>query len=164
MKISLVPIVESIKDADLALSWALDLWADHIPNYSPSDWADFYAHAKEGNYERWTGAGQELVYLAKSGEDLIGAVGIVDFDELDEYRHLTPWIAAFVVNPELRGQGFGTQILELLEDKAKSLGIKVLHLWTEDQKNFYSKRGYSLISRTKLGSLDLDVMQKKLVF
>lgn len=162
MEISLVPIIESPEDTNRALSWALDLWGDHFPNYSPQDWADFYANSAQSNYESWTGNGQELVYIAKQGKKVIGTIGLVDFDELEEFRHLKPWIAAFIVSPDMRGKGVGTHILTLLEEKAKLLGIKVLHLWTEDQSAFYSKRGYQLLTSTKLGSLDVYIMQKEL--
>jgi N-acetylglutamate synthase-like GNAT family acetyltransferase len=163
MEISLVPIRQSPKDAELALSWALDLWGDHLPNYSPQDWANFYTNSVRSNYESWEGEGQELVFIAKRGEETVGTIGLVDFDELEEFRHLSPWIAAFIVNPHVRGEGAGTKILTLLEEKARSLGIDVLHLWTEDQRAFYSKRGYQLLASTKLGFLDIDVMQKRLV-
>jgi GNAT superfamily N-acetyltransferase len=163
MGISLVALGESTKDADRALSWALDLWGDHYPNYSRQDWADFYSHSTQANYESWDGDGQELVFIAKRGEEMLGTIGLVDFDELEEFRHLTPWIAAFIVNPEVRGEGVGTLILALLEEKAMSLGIGVLHLWTEDQRSFYSKRGYRLLASSKLGDLNIDVMQKILV-
>lgn len=162
MEISLVPISESAKDVSLALSWALNLWEGHYPNYSPQDWDDFYTNSVRSNFELWEGDGQELVFIAKRGEEVVGTIGLVDFDELEEFRHFTPWIAAFIVNLDLRGQGIGSKILELLEEKAMSLGIEVLHLWTEDQRAFYSKRGYQLLASTKLGLLDIDVMQKKL--
>jgi len=163
MEISLVPISESPQDTDRALSWALDLWGDHIPNYSGQDWVDFYSNSARSNYESWSGDGQELVFLAKQGEELVGTIGLVDFDELEQFRHLKPWIAAFIVNPKFRGKGVGTQILEMLEEKARLFGIEVLHLWTEDQGAFYRKRGYQLLASAKLGLLDIEVMQKRLV-
>lgn len=163
MEISLVPISESPEDASRVLAWSLDQWGDHLPNYSRQDWAGFYSHSSDSDYRKWIGDGQELVFLAKRGDDLVGSISLVDFDELDEFRHLTPWIAAFVVNPQLRGKGVGTQILELLENKAGSLGIEVLHLWTEDQGAFYRKRGYRLLASTHLGDLKIEVMQKVLI-
>lgn len=160
MEISLVPISESPQDASRVLAWSLDQWGDHLPNYSRQDWTDFYSHSSNSDYKTWIGDGQQLVFLAKRGDDLLGSIGLVDFDELEEFRHLTPWIAAFVVNPQLRGEGVGTQILELLEKKALSLGIEVLHLWTEDQGAFYRKRGYRLLASTHLENLNIDVMRK----
>ena len=163
MRIELVPINQSKAGGDLALSWALDIWGDHFPNYSRQDWADFYAKTAKSDYGSWFGNGQELAYIAVRDGEIMGTIGLVDFDELEEFRHLKPWIAAFIVNPNLRGEGIGTEILGLLEEKALSLGIKVLHLWTEDKTDFYSKRGYSHIASAKLESLDVDVMQKNLI-
>lgn len=162
MDIRLVPLSQSPLDADRVLAWALDLWGDHIPNYSQQDWIDFYSNSAKSNCESWIGQGQELVYIAKLDQEIVGTIALVDFDELEEFRHLKPWIAAFIVNPNLRGTGLGTQILTLLEHQARSLGIDVLHLWTEDQSPFYLKRGYQLVARTKLGKLDIYVMKKEL--
>lgn len=162
MGITLIPISESPEQVGRVLSWALELWGNRYPNYSRQDWANFYSHSVRSDYGKWQGDGQELVYIAVQNGDVVATIGLVDFDELEEFRELTPWIAAFIVNPEFRGQGIGGQVLELLENKASSLGIEVLHLWTEDQANFYRKRGYRLIAASRLGSLSIDVMAKRL--
>lgn len=162
MGISLIPLSELPEQAGRVLSWALELWGDHYPNYTRQDWADFYSLSVRADYGTWKGDGQELVYVAMRDGDVVATIGLVDFDELEEFRELTPWIAAFIVNPEFRGQGIGGQVLELLENSARALGIKVLHLWTEDQADFYRKRGYRLIAASRLGSLSIDVMAKRL--
>ena len=163
MEIALVPLSESPHHASRALSWALDLWGDHFPNYSRQDWFDFYSNSTHSNYESWIGEGQELVFIAEQAQEMVGTIALVDFDELEEFRHLKPWIAAFIVSPEFRGTGIGTKILALLESHAQSLGIRVLHLWTEDQMDFYSNRGYQLVTSAKLGELDICVMKKELL-
>lgn len=162
MEISLVPIRQSPRDADRVLAWALDEWGGHIPNYTRQDWSDFYIHSAKSDYGTWEGNGQELVYLAKRGTELVATIGLVDFDDLEEFRHLSPWIAAFIVDPQLRGQGVGDQVLKLLEDKARSFGIEVLHLWTEDKSAFYRKRGYRRLASSKFHDLDIEVMEKRL--
>ena len=159
----MVPLSKSPENADLALSWALDLWGDHIPTYSRQDWINFYANVSNSNYGAWSGDGQELIFIAKRGDEVVGTISLVDFDDLEEFRHLSPWVAAFIVNPSMRGTGIGTQILALLEKQARSLEIDVLHLWTEDQSDFYGRRGYQQISSAKLENLAIVVMQKKLV-
>lgn len=162
MEITLVPLSDSQQDIPRILSWALDQWGERLPNYSPQDWVNFYASAANANYQTWVGQGQELVYLAKSGELLVGTIALVDFDDLEEFRELKPWVAAFIVNPELRGRGFGNHILTLLEGRARSLGIERLYLWTEDQSNFYRKRKYEQLALSLHGDLQIFVMQKVL--
>ena len=162
MKLKLTPLNESPDDAQVVLEWTLDLWGDHIPGYSRQDWIDFYQNGKYANYQSWSGNGQELIYIGKQGGEIVGAISLVDFDDLDEFRHLTPWIAAFIVNPRLRNAGIGSQMLGLLEEEAEKYGIKVLHLWTEDKSEFYQKRGYSPIAQGTLKKLRFDVLKKEL--
>lgn len=121
---------------------------------------NFYANAANANYQTWVGQGQELVYLAKSGDVLVGTIALVDYDDLEEFRELKPWVAAFIINPELRGRGIGTQVLELIEKQTRLFGIDRLYLWTEDQSNFYRKREYKQIAVSHHGDLQVFVMQK----
>ena len=162
MNLALIPLNESPSDANVALQWTLDLWGDHIPGYSRQDWIDFYENGKDANFDNWDGDGQELIFIGKRGEEVVGAISLVDFDDLEEFRHLTPWVAAFIVNPQLRGQGIGSEMLAALESRAKTLDIEALHLWTEDQSQFYMKRGYALVTKGTLAHLNFDILSKQL--
>ena len=163
MNIDLLPMSESPESAALVLQWSLKLWrSNSIPGFSEEDWANFYERAKSTDFDTWNGAGQELIYVAKDGNQVLGTIALVDFDDLEEFRHLTPWVAAFIVNPQLRGKGYGTKILEALERQAAALGIGTLHLWTEDQTSFYTKRGYEFVSSGTWSRLTFDVLKKKL--
>ncbi|MDP1711685.1 MAG: GNAT family N-acetyltransferase [Candidatus Nanopelagicaceae bacterium] len=163
MNIDLLPLSDTPESAALALQWSLELWrSNSIPGFSEEDWTSFYERAKTADFGVWQGSGQELIYIAKSGDHVLGTIALVDFDDLEEYRHLTPWVAAFIVNPNLRGQGYGTKILETLERQAVALGIGTLHLWTEDQMSFYTKRGYEFVSTGTWSRLTFEVLKKKL--
>lgn len=163
MNIDLLPMRDTPESAALVLQWSLKLWrSNSIPGFSEEDWTNFYERAKSADFSNWRADGQELIYVAKSGDQIVGTIALTDFDDLEEYRHLTPWVAAFIVNPALRGQGYGTRILEALEKEAASLGIETLHLWTEDQMNFYVKRGYEFVSSGKWSRLTFDVLKKKI--
>lgn len=164
MNIDLLPMSDTPESASVVLQWSLKLWhSKSILGFAEEDWANFYERAKTADFNAWRGDGQELIYIAKSGDRVVGTIALTDFDDLEEYRSLTPWVAAFIVDPELRGQGFGTKILEALEREAASLGIGALHLWTEDQRNFYTKRGYEFVSSGTWSRLRFDVLKKNLV-
>lgn len=164
MNIDLLPMSDTPESASVVLQWSLKLWrSKSIPGFAEEDWTNFYERAKTADFSAWRGEGQELIYIAKSGDQVIGTIALTDFDDLEEYRSLTPWVAAFIVNPELRGQGFGTKILEALERQAASLGIGTLHLWTEDQMSFYTNRGYEFVSSGTWSHLTFDVLRKKLI-
>lgn len=163
MNINLIPLREIPEDSEVVLRWALKLWlSSTIPGFSKESWEDFYERAKSADYTAWHGNDQELIYIAKAGEVILGTIALASFDDLEEFRHLSPWIAAFIVNPKLRGQGFGTLILSAVEKEAKSLGIERLYLWTEDQTNFYKKRGYEIITSSSWARLTFDVLKKDL--
>lgn len=163
MDMKLIPLSESPSDGDLPLQWSLELWGDHIPGYSRQDWVDFYENGKKANFNKWDGEGQELIFIGKRDKEVVGAISLVDFDGLEEFRHLTPWVAAFIVNPHLRGEGIGGKMLATLEGKAKTLGVKVLHLWTEDRSTFYLKRGYGLMTEGTLEHLTFKILKKELL-
>jgi len=163
MNIDLIPLRKSPKDSEVVLQWALKLWRSNtIPGFSEESWRSFYERAKSADYTAWHDNEQELIYVAKNGDEVLGTIALVTFDDLEEYRHLSPWIAAFIVNPALRGQGFGTSILTAFEKEAKSLGIEALYLWTEDQTNFYQKCGYEFIASGRWSQLTFDVLKKDL--
>lgn len=160
----LIPISGLPQGATAPLDWSLELWGDHIPGFSSSDWIAFYEKAMRADYSHWDPAGtdQELIYLAVTDHEVVGAIALVDFDDLEEFRHLKPWVAAFIVKPELRGSGIGTEMLTLLEGKARMLEIRKLYLWTEDQTAFYKKRGYKVQTSSRLGPLCFDVLSREL--
>lgn len=163
MDLKLIPLSESPGDGDLPLRWSLELWGDHIPGYSRQDWVDFYENGKKANFNNWGGEGRELIFIGKRDEEVVGAISLVDFDGLEEFRHLTPWVAAFIVNPHLRGEGIGGEMLVAFEEKVRALGVKVLHLWTEDKSEFYLKRGYDLMTEGTFGHLIFKILKKELL-
>lgn len=74
------------------------------------------------------------------------------------YLHFT----AVVVTPELRGCGLGRQIMTAAEGRAQGLGIRCLHLFTNDKEQFYSHLGYErgpVVSPLKKCTAKLDLQQ-----
>jgi N-acetylglutamate synthase-like GNAT family acetyltransferase len=67
-----------------------------------------------------------------------------------------------VVREDLRGTGVGTLVLELVEQKARSYGIDQIYLWTEGEKPFYQKRGYSQVEQLIKPGRVIDVLIKNL--
>ena len=93
------------------------MWGEGKAEFSADDWLTFYDKAVHGNYDSWDpdGFDQDLIFLAIREKQVVGAIALCDFDDLEEFRHFKPWIAAFIVDPNLRGSGLGSQILKLME-------------------------------------------------
>lgn len=164
VELSLVPLADNPDLGVAPLAWSLDLWGDSNPWFSAEDWRSFYTRGESADYRGWDPLGfdQEQIYIALIKGEVVGAISLVDFDDLEEFRHLRPWVAAFVVDPHLRGQGIGSLMLTALEDKARIFGISELYLWTEDRKDFYLKRGYSALTHRDYPELSIDVLKKAL--
>lgn len=56
------------------------------------------------------------------------------------------YLSDLLVEKEYRKRGYGKKLLELLEDKIKSLGIKHIWTWTAEYEaeTFYLKNGYEV--------------------
>ena len=99
----------------------MNLWGVNKPEFSADDWHEFYRNVQLSNYEHWdhTIENKELLYLATTEEgEVIAAIGLCDFDDLEEFRHLKPWICAFVVREDLRGFGIGSKVLAEMEKES----------------------------------------------
>ena len=160
----LVPLADNPTAGAEPLAWSLALWGESNPWFSPSDWHAFYGKAATAPYDQWNldGVDQEQIYIAQSAGEVVGAIALVDFDDVEEFRHLKPWVAAFIVGPDFRGRGIGSAMLEALEERARNFSIPKLYLWTEDQREFYAKRGYQLIEHRQYSEIAIDVMGKDL--
>ena len=160
----LVPLADNPALGQSPLRWSLELWGDGNPWFSPEDWQSFYKKAALADYRQWRNGGsdQEQIYIALVEGEVVGAIALVDFDDVKEYRHLKPWVAAFIVDPERRGAGFGSAMLAALEERARNFGITRLYLWTEDKRAFYLSRGYALLEHRDYPEISIDVLIKSL--
>ncbi len=160
----LVPLADNPALGEGPLQWSLDLWGAGTPWFSAEDWESFYKKGAVADYGQWSheGSDQEQIYLAMVESEVVGAIALVDFDDVEEYRHLKPWVAAFVVDPKRRGAGFGSAMLAALEEKARNFGISRLFLWTEDKRAFYATRGYEHLEHRDYPEISIDVLSKSL--
>ena len=68
-----------------------------------------------------------LIYLARDAQTPVGYL-IICFDYSLEYRGKGAWIDELFVEPSHRGQGIGTQLLDLAETASREHDAKCLHL------------------------------------
>ena len=165
MKFTLIPSARVPHLLDKPLQWSLDLWGEGKEEFTAEDWHAFYARVQQSNYEIWNQAtdNKELLFLAVDElNEVIATIGLCDFDDLEEFRHLKPWFCAFIVREDLRGSGIGSEVLNQMELKAMEFGITKAYLWTEDQMSFYVKRGFNEISQLHKPGRTLYIMEKEL--
>jgi hypothetical protein len=59
-------------------------------------------------------------------------------------------VTFIVISHDVRGRGFGSQLMSLLEIEAERLGFHYIYLWTKTAIGFYEKIGYQKCERVSL--------------
>ena len=110
----------------------------------------------------------EEVYL-QSGDFMVGFYDgrLVAMGALRRTRADRAEIKRMRVHPDYQRRGFGQAILDALEQRARELGYKELHLDTTVQQTaaqrFYEKNGYVMVREGKIGQFDCLFYEKTLV-
>ena len=79
----------------------------------------------------------EAALVASEGEVPLGLCLLVR-NELDPVHDLTPWLASLYVHEPYRGRGIGRALVRAVEDQARSLGHRRVHLYTDSAEQFYA--------------------------
>jgi len=99
------------------------------------------------------------------GNQLLGCVSLVNYNYRSAER--MPKVATdnplwlsnlFVVETE-RHQGFGNLLVEAAKKYARDLGLQELWLSAAEYTDFYERRGWNIVRRTRLGGRQVNVMQ-----
>lgn len=82
-------------------------------------------------------------YIVRDGENIIAGIGVIDNDFHDR-KDLTPNVCAVYVEEAYRKQGIAGELLQLVCDEFKSMGIPALYLVT-DHTAFYERYGWEFL-------------------
>ena len=58
-----------------------------------------------------------------------------------------PWLAAFIVGKDHRGQGVGTALVEAIEGEACRLGFPTIYTSTDAAEGIYRRRGWQALNQ-----------------
>lgn len=103
----------------------------------------------------------ESFYLVGSGEFLVGLIGdqLVAMGALRKIDEEVCEIKRMRVHPEFQRRGFGQQILDSLEARAREVGYSILRLDTTAQQTpaqaLYRKNGYREVERKMQGRYEV---------
>jgi N-acetylglutamate synthase-like GNAT family acetyltransferase len=157
----LVPLPVRPGDLERILQWNLDVWGTRIPGYDQAGWRAFYERCLLSDYEHFDGE-SELAWVIIYEGEAIGSIALVHEDDLPAFEHLSPWLAAFVIDPQRRHQGLGRAVVHDFEEMVRALGMSTLYLWTDVYTDWYRSLGYSVVEHSTIGEIDMDVMVKEL--
>ena len=136
MVISELPVDRLV--VERIIGWQIEHYREVFPSFDHADWTEFYRpHILGEPGERST------VLAAFRNDQLVGAVSVVERDDLDDCDQFTPWIAAMIVDPNLRGRGIGSVLLESALEFCRRALVPRVFLWTHDMSEWYQRIGWT---------------------
>lgn len=85
------------------------------------------------------------LFLAYKDSSVIGIAGIEQLGDVGLLR-------SSAIIGEFRNSGYGSLLLQLIEEEARMKGILTLYLLTESAQEFFKKNGFHFISREEVAS------------
>ena len=86
----------------------------------------------------------KIVYI-EHAHQVLATASLLE-EDIDLFPHCTPWLANVYVKPEYRQNGLGNVLCSQILSETKLLGFKSIYLYTKDKKEWYSKKGWRLIT------------------
>jgi len=138
--------------APLLAAWHHDEWRDLLPGWTLEQaLAELRSH---------TGRRQiPTTFVAIEEDRLVGSASLLTAD-LDEWEHLTPWVASVYVVPDCRGRGVGRRLLARSVEEAHALGVDTVYLFTAGQEGYYARLGWAPLARARHHSHDVVIMRR----
>ena len=81
--------------------------------------------------------------VLRHGGSVVGVVGM-------EVRGDAGLLRSLAVAEELRGGGLAAELVDALEARGRTLGIRTLHLLTTTAEGFFARRGYATVDRASV--------------
>lgn len=128
-------------------------WQAAHPGMTLPEWeAEFARHA--------VATGLPLTLLALDENDvLLGSASLVA-DDMDGAAPWSPWLANVLVAEAARGRGVGQALTDAIVAQARARGFAELFLFTEDQQDFYARRGWTLLEEREHHGQRVCVMRR----
>jgi uncharacterized protein (DUF952 family)/GNAT superfamily N-acetyltransferase len=150
---SVVNIVDATQHWQRAAELSVVEWKEIFTDDSVQTYIDLYGQT--GTY-----AGRFVeTYVAVSADDeLIGMATLVDDDELPNAPEPGPWLAAVLTVPTNRAQGVASAVVQRIVQRAHDLKLPAIYLYTSDQQQWYSNKGWKPLRETELNGIAHTVM------
>lgn len=103
--------------------------------------------------------------IALRGKQLLGCVSLVNYtyrssERMPKVASDSPvWLSNLFVLDQYRYQGIGTALIDAAKNYAQDLGLTELWLSATDYTDYYQKRDWEIVRRTRLGGRQVNVMR-----
>ncbi|MAY57320.1 MAG: GNAT family N-acetyltransferase [Gammaproteobacteria bacterium] len=133
--------------------WYYQEWGAFNPNLSPASIA--------ANLENSLNTEElPLVLLAMDQGDLLGVVEL-KYREMAMYPDKEHWLGGMYIRPDYRGRGVGKKLIEHALELAARLGVRTLHLQTEQlDGGLYRRLGWRPVEQINNKGIQVLVMER----
>jgi predicted N-acetyltransferase YhbS len=130
-------------------------WIPIIAEWFYEEWGEFHPEldVDEIAERLWERCNTDRIPLAlvavQQDEDVIGTVSLKEYD-MDTRKHFSPWLASLYVKRDCRNKGVGVRLIDAGLEKAMTLGVRQLYLYTRIRKHvdFYLSHGWTQVETT----------------
>lgn len=145
----IINLVDAPEHLKLLAAWHHNEWGDLNPGQT--------LEQREQKMQSYLG--DQFIpstYLAID-RHLLGSAAIVEND-MDNRKHLSPWLASVYVDQSYRRRGIGSQLVQHVVDIARLQGIRNMYLFTPEQEVFYQRLGWCVLEKTLYRGSQVTVM------
>jgi GNAT superfamily N-acetyltransferase len=117
-----------------------------LESWFREEWQPYYGPEGPGN------ARQDLqaccnrdtlpIGLIAIDKDVVCGTAALKTESVDTHRHLSPWLAALLVDPSKRGSGIGEMLIRAIEEKAFQLGFTVVYAGAGRAATLFNRMGW----------------------
>jgi uncharacterized protein (DUF952 family)/GNAT superfamily N-acetyltransferase len=150
---SVVNIAYATQHWQRAAELSVSEWKKYFPNDTVQTYFDLYGLT--GQYE---GHFAETYIAVNPEDELFGMATLVDDDELPESNEPGPWLAAVLTVSSTRLNGVGSTLVQHIVQRAHQLGHPTIYLYTSDQQQWYTNKGWKPLRGTELNGIAHTVM------
>ncbi len=103
--------------------------------------------------------------IASHGKKIVGCVSLVNYHYQTDNSVFIPvnsapiWLSNLFVADEKRHQGLGNLLIEAAKKYAQDFGAVELWLSAAEFTDYYQKRGWEIVRKTRLGGRSVNVMR-----
>jgi GNAT superfamily N-acetyltransferase len=87
------------------------------------------------------------VVAQNKGSQVLGTAALKQ-ESLGSEHGDGPWLAAVVVDPDFRGRGIGTSLIQAVEEQARRLAFTQIYTSTDAANSIVERRGWARLNHT----------------
>ena len=117
------------------------------------EWEPYYGPAGPGNAEQdlqsCCNAGRLPIAIVALDEGGVCGTAALKQQSVDSHAHLSPWLAALLVDPTKRHRGIGTRLVQAIEELARQMKYEALYVGAGLDAPLYERRGWTRVGSGK---------------